>query len=475
MNNLSCNNVYRKIPYKDKIGYGLGNFSAGVALQVVGAYLVFYSTAILGIPGSLVGIAVSIGIVWDAITDPIMGYLSDITRLKTLGRRHLYLLIGGIGISITNFLLWNISNTLQTSAKFTLLLIDLLAIKTFMTIFVTPYTALGAELSNDYNERTSIQSIKTIFFLVGLSSVSVLGMYFFFHSSDEFPIGQLNPQAYKDMALFSSIVIFIFAIACFLATKKYIPILNRTIKKDTSKFHITNLFKSFKAVLCNKTFRYVAFAYMFNNLASALLSNIGLHVFTYTFMLNSQQIAIIVGVQFLTSIMSQPIWTYISKKLDKKPTMILGLVICIVASFSFIILVLIKDLIIGRMDYFLPFAVLLGFGIGGLFTLPLSMIADIIDMDELYTGKRSEGTFYGCLTLFYKLSQSIALFAIGFLLDIVNFDSNLQYQSESTVVTLGLILGIGSIFSFTMAFISLIKYNLNRLKVEEIQRQIAER
>lgn len=472
MENITYNNGHRKIPLADKIGYGLGNFSTGVAIQVVGAYLVFYCTAVLDIPGSLVGVAVSLGVIWDAITDPLMGYFSDITKSKTFGRRHLYLIIGGLGMALSNFFLWNISSSLSTSAKFTIVLIDILAVKTFMTIFITPYTALGAELSNDYNERTSIQGIKTIFFLLGLSFVSVVGMYIFFQPSAEYSIGQLNPEAYKNMGLFSSIIVVIFALACFFSTKKYIPILNQHAQNNEVKGGMLSLFNSFKDIFINKSFRYVAFSYMFNNIASALLTNIGLHVFTYTFSLTSQQIAIIVGVQFLVSMLSQPLWTYTSKKMDKKPSMILGLIICIMASLIFIVTVLLKDYVQGNILYFLPFAILGGFGTGGLFTLPLSMIADVIDLDELNTGKRSEGSYYGCLTLFYKLSQSVALFLIGFLLDLVKFDSSLTVQSNSTVIILGLILGIGPIISFILSLFSLRKYDLTRTKVENIQRNI---
>ncbi|TDT61286.1 MFS transporter [Fonticella tunisiensis] len=474
MDNIVNNQEHRKIPVIDKIGYGSGNFSVGVSMQVVGAYLVFYCTAILGIPGSLVGLAVSLSIVWDAVTDPLMGYFSDITRSKTFGRRHLYLLIGGIGIALTNFFLWNIDASLPDHIKFTFIFIDILAVKTFMTIFTTPYTALGAELSNDYNERTTIQGIKTIFFLLGLSLVSVIGMYIFFQPTHEYPVGQLNPKAYNHMGLFSSIIVVIFALICYLSTKKYIPLLNQPEIKSDNRLWILNLVASFKSIFSNSTFRYVAFTYMFTNISSALLSNIGLHVFTYTFLLSSQQIAVIVGIQLLVSILSQPAWTIISKKLDKKPAMNLGLFICIAASFIFLIMVLLKDFIKGSAGYFIPFAAIGGFGTGGLFTLPLSMIADIIDQDELKTGKRSEGTYYGCLTLLYKFTQSITLLLIGFLLDIVNFDASLLVQSEGTVVILGLILGIGSILSFAAAFMSLAGYKLNREKVEQIQMQIME-
>jgi Na+/melibiose symporter-like transporter len=472
LNNSNVFNKSGKIPILDKIFYGIGNFSVGVSIQVIGTFLMFYCTAILNIPGSLVGIAISISIAWDAFTDPLMGYISDNTKSNFFGRRHLYLIIGGIGIGICNLILWNINSNHSVMTRFIIILIAIIAIKTFMTIFITPYTALGAELSNDYNERTSIQGIKTIFFLLGLIFVSVFLLYIFFQPSAEFPIGQLNPKAYSHMGLFSSIIIVLFSMFCFFCTKKYIPLLRLSEDQAVQKFSLHNLLMSFKAIISNTLFRSIALPYMFNNIASAMFSNVGLHVFTYTFHLSNQQIALIVGTQFAVSILSQPTWTYISKKIDKKPSIRLGLGLCIIASAYFFALVLFRNYTLNNALYFLPFAVLAGFGTGGLFTLPLSMIADIIDLEELNTGKRSEGTYYGCLTLFYKFSQSITLLLIGFILDIIKFNSSLPVQAEGTVISLGLILSFASGLSFIAALISLRKYSLDRLTVENIQKQI---
>jgi len=466
---------HRKIPILDKIGYGSGNFSAGVSSQVIGTYLVFYCTAILNIPGSLVGLAVSLSIIWDAITDPLMGYFSDMTKSKIFGRRHQYILIGGIGLGIANYLLWNISSGLSDYLKFAIIFLLILVIKTFSTIYVTPYTALGAELSSDYNERTSIQGIKTIFFLLGLAFVSVFGMFVFFRSTPEFPSGQLNPGSYRSMGIFSSILIIIFAILCFYSTKKYIPILSEHAHKGVKGGNLKTLLSAFKEIFLNKSFRYVALSFMFKNIASALVANTGQHELTYTFALSSQQIAFIVGIQLLVSILSQPIWSLASKRLDKKPSMILGILLCIISSLFFLVLVFMKEHVIGNALYFVPFAILAGFGTGGLFTLPFSMIADVIDLDELNTGKRAEGSYYGCLTLFYKLSQSITLLLIGFVLDLVKFDAGLPIQAESTVIILGLMLSIGSGLSFIAALVSISGYNLNRSTVENIQKKIAEK
>ena len=461
------------IPISDKVGYGIGNLSVGIAMQVVGTYLVFFSTVILGIPGYLVGLAVGFSVFWDAITDPLMGYISDITNSKRFGRRHLYLIIGSIGVALTLTLMWIIPSNLNTTLKFTLLFIDIILFKTFITIYVTPYTALGAELSSDYHERTSIQSIKTIFFLLGLAFVSVAGLYLFFQPTIEFPHGQLNPDSYRNIGYTSAIIVLITSLICIWNTKKYIPKLNRNQTIENKGNNINLFIDSLKSTIKNKAFRAVALCYLFNNLASAFLSNIGLHVFTYTFVLTSQQIAIILGLQFLMSILSQPIWMMIASKYDKKPSMIFGLLLSFFAGIIFLGLVIFKSNVVSNVFYFFPYAIVAGFGTGALFTLPLSMVADTIDYDELNRGYRFEGFYFGSLTLYYKLSQSIAIFFIGILLDLIRFDSSLSIQSEFTLISLGLILAFGTMISFTLSYLSLRMYDLNKEKVIEIQHKIS--
>lgn len=460
------------IPLLDKLGYGAGNLGAGVAMQVINSYLVFFATAILGIPGSLAGLAVGISVFWDAITDPLMGYFSDITRSRIFGRRHLYLIIGALGIASTVYLVWGINLDNSAALKFALVLLYIILFKTAMTIYVTPYTALGAELSPDYNERTSIQGIKTIFFLIGLALVSVAGMYFFFSPTTEYPIGQLNPHAYRRIGLAAAIIVLLSAALGYWATQKYIPRLNeRTIDVPQGEL-VKLLFDSLKGTFANLAFRAAALSYLFNNLAAALISTIGLHVFTYTFHLASKQIALVYAIQLLLSILSQPAWALISRRMDKKPAMNLGLAFCGAGSVVFAGMVVFHGHIPGQLLPFVPYAILTGFGTGALFTLPLSMVSDTIDLDEYRSGKRTEGFYFGSMTLYYKTSQAIAIFLIGIVLDLIRFDATLPRQSASTAFGLGLLLALGSLISFILSFVFLRSYPLTEAKVQVIQAEI---
>lgn len=461
------------IPLLDKIYYGSGNFGFGIVFQVLATYLVFYTTAVLHIPGSIIGIAVSLSIIWDGVTDPLMGYVSDQTRMRVFGRRHLYILLGSIGVAVFNYFLWIIDPAFGLSTKIFGVLLSVLLIRTFLTICTVPYTALGAELSKDYDERSSIQGIRTIFFLSGLFVATVMGMYLFFQPTLEFPKGQLNPEAYRNIGLTSSVCALIFGFICYFATKKYIPYLPKAaVREDKPVFSFRTLAGEVMKALHNKDYKYIVLGYLFTNITSALIGTIGLHVFTYTFHFDNVGIAMIIGIQFGLSILSQPFWVMISKAVDKQPAVKLGLAMTMAGALYFVFLVLFREAVQANVLFFIPFALLSGFGIGGLFSLPLSMIADTIDVEELSTGQRNEGIYYGCLTLCYKMAQSIAIFLLGVVLDIIRFDSSLIIQPKTTALALGLILSVGSVISLIFAYAAYQRYSLNKDTISAVQRSI---
>ncbi|HHY83681.1 MAG TPA: MFS transporter [Clostridiales bacterium] len=464
--------VLGSIPLTDKIGYGAGNLTFGVILQIISTYMVFYSTVILNIPGSVIGFVIGASVFWDAVSDPIMGHISDHTHSVKYGRRHLYILSGSIAIAITNFFLWDIDPHMPLFWKTAIIITLLILVKAFTTIYSVPHTALGAELTDDYNERSSIQGIRTVFFVLGLFSANVMGMFLFFRPTPEYPQGQLNPAAYRDIGITASVVALIFGLICYFTTKKYIPFLSEKAGEDSNKHGIKELFQSIVSALANADYRYVVLGYMFTNIASALIGAIGMHVFTYTFRFGNYGISLIFGVLFGISILSQPVWVKISSLIDKKPAVLLGLGASAAGAVYFLILVFLRESVAGQAVWFLPFAALSGFGMGGLFTMPLSMIADTIDVEELASGSRKEGIFYGCLTLCYKLSQSAAIFILGVFLDLVNFNSELTVQPKNTVLALGLILALGCILSILAAMICYRRYSLNQSKIEHVQQQL---
>ncbi len=225
----------------------------------------------------------------------------------------------------------------------------------------------------------------------------------------------------------------------------------------------------------NKPFRMVVYGYMFSNMASALLANLGLIVFTYTFGLGSRDIAFIIGIQFFFAMVSQSLWATLSRRIGKMPALALGFSLSILGSIYFAVLVFFHESVQGNPLVFLPFALTVGSGIGALFTLPLSMVSDTVDLEEAGGGVRLEGLYFGTLTFVYKLSQAIVLVLIGFLIDLLGFNASLANQREGTLISLGLVLSLGSIIAFLGALLAIRNYPLTELVVSGYRDEIAAR
>ncbi len=464
------NNVKRA----DKLAYGIGNLSYGVMLQMVSAYIVFYGTVILGLSGRLIGLVVSIGVIWDAVTDPVMGYVSDNTRLKYFGRRHLYILIGTVGMAFFGLMIFTIDRNLDPAIKASLLVVHLLMLKTFSTVYATPYMALGAEMCTDYEERTSIQSYKTIFFVISMVFPTIICMLVFFKPTAAFPKGQLNPYAYTDMGITGAIITLAAGLICYFATIKYVPKLPKAEPKSSKGMQLMDVYYSFFQLLKNKDYRSVVLGYMFTNIASALVASIGLHMFTYTYNFTNIGMSMAFGVMFLFAALTQPLWLVIAKKREKKGAVIIGAYSMMIAAVLFIVLLPFKAVVATMPALVLPIMALMGFGIGGMLLLPYSMVADTTDIGELETGHRNEGMYLGCMTFTYKISQAIAIFIFGIALDLIRFNSGLPRQSDFTNISLGLLLPVGCFIAIFLSYLFYRKYSLDEKSVEEIQKKLRE-
>lgn len=459
-----------KIPFGVKLGYGIGTLSYAIPFQLLSGFFLFYCTSVLGVSGTLTGILISASTIWDALTDPVMGYISDHTNRKILfGRRLFYIFIGAIGLALVNFLIWRVDPQLRGgdagTVKAIWIAVLLILLKTFSTVYTTPYLALGAELSSDYNERNAVQSYRTAFFFLGFLFPSVLGMAIFFRPTAAYPDGTMNPQAYARLGLTASIITLVCAAACLMLTYKHRCIESpQKVKRNP----IIGLFKEVAEALKVSDFRNISVALLFINMAMGIVSAVGMHVFSYTFGLNSHQIAFVFGALFLTALLAQPVWVAVANKYDKRRALLACLYINLGVSALFALYVLLHTWIGDHYLMVLPLAVLIGFSMGGSIALPYSMISDTIDKDAYESGSRKEGMFYGCATFMYKLSQSLAVFFVGTLLDVIGFDSA-TVQAPSVYLKVGMILPAGFLICFALALLFARRYKLNREMVAKFQ------
>ena len=451
-----------------KLFYGFGNLGYSVIGQTVSNFFMFFATSVLGISGTLVGIAVAISTIWDGLSDTIIGYISDKYKIGKFGHRNGYMLIATIGMSTINIALWCIPNTISVPLKFIWILVSLLLLETFNTMFATPYSALGNEIATSYDDRTKINAISTVFYLIGIIIPSVL-LLVFLPNTEEYPVGQLNPKGYVNISIVTSTICLFFGLICSLFTipkssgmqtkenkrnkgdnsdlntnendKREIDKNSEKLKEE--KFSMKTLIGNFFLAFKNKRLCRIIIGFVLTSIATVFLCSVGLHFFTYSLFYSSNQITFLLLTLMFGTIISQPLWVKISSKKKKKPALIAGILTTIFAIFGVIFIYLFRIEIYEISYYLMLGAVFIcGVGSGALYSLPTSIYGDLID--EITTnGENRVATYSGTMTFASNIGNSITQLVVGILLDIIGFDSSLQMQTLGVQTGLSLILFVG--------------------------------
>lgn len=428
-----------------KIFYGFGNLGYSVIGQTVSNFFMFFATSVLGIKGTYVGIAIAISTIWDGLSDTIIGYISDKYSIGKFGHRNGYMLIATFGMSIINIFIWCIPNSMSMILKFIWIIVSLLLLETFNTMFATPYSALGNELASSYDDRTKINAISTVFYLIGIMIPSVL-LLIFLPNTEDYPIGQLNPHGYVNIAVVTSVICLIFCFISSVFTLNHNNSKENIEKEDNKKddkFSLKILIGNFFLAFKNKRLCRIIVGFVLTSVATVFLCSVGLHFFTYSLFYSSSQITFLLLTLMLGTILSQPLWVMISKKKKKKPALISGIITTIFAIFGVIFIYLFRIDIYEISYYLMLLAVFMcGVGSGALYSLPSSIYGDLI-VEETKDGENKIATYSGTLTFASNIGNSITQLIVGVLLDIVGFDSSMQIQTLSVQMWLALILFIG--------------------------------
>ncbi len=449
-----------------KLFYGFGNLGYSVIGQTVSNFFMFFATSVLGISGTLVGIAVAISTIWDGLSDTIIGYISDKYKIGKFGHRNGYMLIATIGMATINIALWCIPNTISVPLKFIWILVSLLLLETCNTMFATPYSALGNEIATSYDDRTKINAISTVFYLIGIIIPSVL-LLVFLPNTEEYPVGQLNPKGYVNISIVTSTICLFFGLVCSLFTIPKSSGMqtkenkrnkgenlelntneNEKREKDNKKlkeekFSMKTLIGNFFLAFKNKRLCRIIIGFVLTSVATVFLCSVGLHFFTYSLFYSSNQITYLLLTLMFGTIISQPLWVKISSKKKKKPALIAGILTTIFAIFGVIFIYLFRIEIYEISYYLMLCAVFIcGVGSGALYSLPTSIYGDLID--EITTnGENRVATYSGTMTFASNIGNSITQLVVGILLDIIGFDSSLQMQTLGVQTGLSLILFVG--------------------------------
>ena len=442
----------------NKIIYGVGNLGYSVISQTITNFFMFFGTSVLKVSGVLVGVAVAIATFWDGLTDPIVGYFSDKYAIKGFGHRTGYMLIATFGMAIVNIFIWFIPLGISEAVKFLWILFGLISIETFNTLYSIGYS---------YHERTLVQVSKTIFLLVGMIISSSL-LYVFLPNTKKYPIGQLNPMGYRGMAIITSGICVICGLLCVFGTRKSEKV--HAGKITGERFSFKGIFKDFISSLKNTEQRTIILGYSISLLSAVILTSVGMHFFTYCFNFKSKQITILLSTLIFGTIVSQPLWFYISKKHDKKPALLSSIFVAVIGVFCIITLFLLRNTLGKAAFYLILLSVFVcGFGSGALYSLPTSMFNDIIIKQNKLNGQNKTATYTGMLTFSCNVANSIATLIIGGLLDLIKFNPDSATQTLSVQTGLALILFVGVQMSLILGYYIFSRFGVRRKRKKVVK------
>ena len=451
----------------------------------------FYNQAI-GLSNSLIGVAIMLAMIGDAITDPIMGIVSDRWKSRH-GRRHPFLFIAPIPLALSVWLVFHPPEALLSGAGgpnqlglFAWLAVLTIFSRAFLTLYHVPHLALGGELSKNQHQRSQLFSANTVFgYLAGASFgffawLALVGERV--RESDGATVtGQLDPAAYTPIVILVCALILIFIWGSAAGTYRAAQRLS-VAESNQPKLSLLHVFREIFGTLKNRNYAVLLVGFFFFMIASGIFDTMRGHVATYFWGLVPQQIALLALIAAPGAIVGALLAPFLMKRFDRKPVLLGALIGLCVFSQLVIDLRLLGLMPVNGDPLLLPvllantfcFAVTLGIGSVSI----LSMIGDLIDENELASGLRQEGLFYSARAFFAKASYSFGHFFAGIMLDLfVRIPANAipGELDPGIVFRMGLTAGpIMAIAALTAIFIYA-RYDLPRSRHAEVIRLLTER
>ena len=470
--NSQTNLVHSRVSWGQKIAFGFGMLANQMFPAVISIFIVVLVQN-LGFPGWMWGVVSLAPRIFDSITDPIMGFISDNTKSKW-GRRRQYVLIGALIMGVSFIIMWQLFLDNGVDYNFVYFLMWSLVFYLGLTIFGVPYVAMGYEMSDDFHERTQIMAVAQ---WIGQWAWVIAPWFWVVMYADPNSV-MFSEVAVRELAVWVGIVCMIFAMipAIFIKSES-------TLDKNYTPLTLKNIGGSFKEIGTSfveasrsKPFRKLCVSTFFIFNAFNTVAGFTFFIIVYYLFNGNTGDAGIWPTLFgscgalVTTFLVIPIVTYMSKKVGKKKAFLISQSISIIGYIMFWFL-----FVPGKPYMFLFALPFFSFGIGGLFTLMMSMTADVIDLDELQTGKRREGVFGAIYWWMVKFGFAIAGGLTGTILTLVGFTSGAESQPENAIIGLRLFFTGFPILGTLIAIYVMWDYDITEEKANEISEALAKR
>ena len=442
--------VVEKLTLKTRIGYGIGDIAICLYWSGVGLYLLYFYTDVVGISPSLAGLIYGIGMFWDAITDPFMGYIAERTRTRW-GVYRPYLLFGNLPLALSFLLLFWVP-PFDGVTLFIFLLFANLLHRTCFTLVSVPFSSLTPRITSDSQERTNLTGFRMMGAQTGTNLMALLAfpIIFWFGGEDE-------STGFVVLAAIAGLSAMAIHAITFITVKE--PLNDQGIERVGG-----SLSEAAKAVGKNGPFWLVFSATLIVGITTIFFGNNLIYYTKYALDLHEHQ-GTILFTSGIVAFLSIPIWWLISNRVGKKITWLISSSITLVALMVFYIYE------INTLLELLFLVAFIGFGSGAGGILFWSMLPDTIEYGEVKTGIRSESSLYGFMTFAQKGSIAFAIIILGIVLDYIGFKAN-EIQSESTIESMKAIMTIIPTIGVATSLVIIYFYPIDAKMHKELLNQL---
>jgi GPH family glycoside/pentoside/hexuronide:cation symporter len=446
----------QKLTTGDKFRYGLADLGFSLITSAMQFFLLFYYTDVALIDPGIAGLALMTGkLTWDAINDPLFGYLSDRTRSR-FGRRRIWMLIGAVPLGIAAWVMFSLPKGLTGVAAFLGVLLSFWLIDSFHTMTTTPYYALTPELTRDYTERASLTSIRMVFSVFGY----ILGAAITTILAGIFQGSGLNlQQAWSATGAVFGVIAIITTLVTVFSIKERPEMAGEPSQLPAAKAVLT----SFK----NKPFIILMIAFILSSFSFTVLTALVPYFIQYQLNMGDQVSFVLLAMLVTIGIFLIPA-KKISDKINKGPAYALGLFIASLAIMT---------------GFFFPHAatpliyvvaVVAGIGFSAQWVFPWSMLPDVVEYDEKLTGERREGIYYGLWAFLSKFTGALGVAVSGWALKLFGYVPNAE-QTAHALFGIRLFFAIVPAVVILVSLPFLIKYPITRQKHAALVAELAAR
>ena len=472
-----------RLGFSVKFFFGVGQTAEGIKTCCFGTFLLFYYNQVLGLSAGLAGLAIALSLLFDAVTDPVAGSVSDRWQ-GPRGRRHPFLYASALPLGVSFWLLfdpWVSLDGVGQAGLFAWMLTTTILTRGTMTLYHVPHMALGAELSEDYDERTVLVAIRHFFGALAFLGVYALGFGYYFSPSAEFPNGQTNPAAYPPFALVLSVLMTLSVVATAWGTRSRIPHLPKARATEARVRAIDVVLEAWTAMQ-NASFRWMMFGFILIIIAFGVAGATGLYMFTFFWQLDQFQILSVLLAGPLGSMLGYGVARRFFVWLDKRNAMIIGGVFWMLLHALPVLLYFAgwtpPPSSWGVTLLLTAIVVVAGTAIAQLIVGIGTAMADIADENELASGRRQEGVFFGASAFANKCSAALGSYLAGLGLVWIGWPTGDAVRTAAdipadTLVMLAILSGPVTALLALPGLACLRGYRLNRSRLALIQAQLA--